>query len=194
MESMREDIIRNLNAITEYQCESDSLDALKRALRDLHARLEEAMRTKEGMRKWQRELEQALHNLGEVEYTGGDPYGGGRAELVRTPENVMRAFVREKGKLCTQAAARIVAQRDDEEREVTRRLIEETKALVRAFCECVEALATWQETSGREQEYGGRRLLAYGRAAVELIKPGVNYLRGMGLSVGGRKYLHAFPP
>ena len=157
MESLREDIVRNLNAITGYQCDSRSLDALKRALRGLCEQLEEAMKTKEGMGRWQRELETALHAAGQAEYTRGDPHEGGRAELVRTPENMMRAFVREKGKLCTQAAARIVAQRDKEERQAMP-TIEETQKLVHAFCVCVEALSKWKEISGLEQKYSGRRL------------------------------------
>ena len=176
---MQEEIIRNLNAVLEYQCTSEKLDALKRALRGLSGRLAEATKTTEGMRRWQRDLESALSGLGEVQYTGGDPYGGGGGEFVQTTENVMRAFVHAKGRLCAQDAARIAAQRDDEER-ASMPSIEETQGLVRAFCACVEALATWKESSGLEQKFGGRKLLAYGREAVELSRPGANYLRGMG--------------
>ena len=175
LNGMIQNIISNLNAILQYQCKSVSLDALKHALRGLSNQLADAMKTKEGMRLWQHELERVVKFLGEPEYTGGDPYGGGFPELVRTPENIMREFVHAKIKLCKQDAARIFRLRDDEERQAMP-TIEETERLVRAFCVCVEELQKWKETSGLEQKYGGKKLLAYGREAVELIKPGLEYL------------------
>ena len=179
LNGMIQNIISNLNAILQYQCKSVSLDALKHALRGLSNQLADATQTKEGMRLWQYELENVLNRLGKVEYIGGDPYGGGFPELVRTPENIMREFVHAKIKLCKQDAARIFRLRDDEERQAMP-TIEETQRLVRAFCVCVEELQTWKETSGLEQKYGGRKLLAYGREAVDLLQPALKYLRGMG--------------
>ena len=179
LNGMIQNIISNLNAILQYQCKSVSLDALKHALRGLSNQLADAMKTKEGMRLWQHELERVVKFLGEPEYTGGDPYGGGFPELVRTPENIMREFVHAKIKLCKQDAARIFRLRDDEERQAMP-TIEETQRLVRVFCVCVEELQTWKETSGLEQKYGGRRLLAYGREAVVLLQPALKYLHGMG--------------
>ena len=175
LNGMKQNITSNINAILEYQYKSVSLDALKHDLRRLSNQLAEAMKTKEGMRLWQFELEKVSKKLGAVEYTGGDPYGGGFPELVRTAENIMREFVHAKINLCKQDAAGIFRLRDDEERQAMPS-IEETQRLVRAFCVCVEALARWTETSGLERKNSGRKLLAYGREAGELIKPGLEYL------------------
>lgn len=179
LNGMKQNIMSNLNAILQYQYKSVSLDALKHALRGLSNQLADAMKTKEGMRLWQYELERVVKFLGEPEYTGGDPRDGGFPELVRTPENIMREFVHAKIKLCKQDAARIFRLRDDEERQ-SMPTIEETQKLVRAFCVSIEALGTWKETSGLERKYSGRRLLAYVQEVMESVQPGLRYLNGSG--------------
>ena len=152
---------------------------LKDTLRELLSQLEDAMKTKEGIRLWQFKLEHDLSKLGEPQYTGGDPYSGGFPELVQTPENIMRKFVHTKIELCKQDAARIRSTRDDEERQLMPTIVG-TETRVRACCDAVDQLKTWKETSGLEQKYSGNRLLAYVRTVIELSKPAFNYLRGMG--------------
>jgi len=177
--STKQNIIANLNAIINYNYNSESFAILKDALRELLSQLEDAMKTKEGIQLWQFKLEHDLSKLGEPQYTGGDPYSGGFPELVQTPENIMRKFVHTKIELCKQDAARIRSMRDDEERKLMP-TIAGTETRVRAFLAPIEALKTWKETSGLEEKYSGKRLLAYANSVVELSKPAFYYLRGMG--------------
>ena len=177
--STKQNIIANLNAIINYNYNSESLAMLKDALRELLSQLEDAMKTKEGIRLWQSKLENHLKQLGEPQYTRRDPDNGYFPELVQTPENIMRNFVHTKIELCKQDAARIRSRRDDEERQLMPTIVG-TETSVRAFLVPIEALKTWKETSGLEQKYSGRRLLAYVRTFIELYGPAFKYLSGMG--------------
>jgi hypothetical protein len=179
MNSMKQNIIANLNAIIYYNYNSESLHVLKDALMELSNQLEDAMKTKKGMHSWQTKLENHLKNLGAPEYTRRDHDNGYFPELVRTPENIMREFVHKKIELCKQDATKICSTRDDEERQLMPTIVG-TETRVRACCDVVDQLKTWKETSGLEQKYSGRRLLAYVLTVIELSKPAFNYLRGMG--------------
>ena len=105
----------DLNAILEYVFKSDALDELKIELRRRLVQLLESMTTAEGMRLWEANLEydlkQFTEKVGYPHYTGGDPYGGERPELVQNPKNIMIDFVNKKIQSCIKNAGKIRGER-----------------------------------------------------------------------------------
>ncbi len=109
----------NLNAILDYEDGNDALDALKTALRRRLQQLRECMSTDESMRVWAanvaEDLKEFTEKVGHAHYEGGDPYGGGRPELVQNPENIMIAYVERQIQACIKNAGKIRGKRQRED-------------------------------------------------------------------------------
>jgi hypothetical protein len=117
---MSEQEIRGaLNGIINYEYASEWLDALKAALRRRLAQVDESQKMGEGMREWAANIEgdfdRFTENVGHPHYTAGDPYGGGRPELVQNPKNIMIDSVDKKIAACINTAAAIRAERHRED-------------------------------------------------------------------------------
>lgn len=117
------EIRRDLNAILDYSMgyfsQENALNELNTVLKRRLEQLHEATTTAEGMRLWsanlENDLQQFTEKVGHPHYTGGDPYGGERPELVQNPKNIMIDFVNRKINACIKKAGEIRGERQHED-------------------------------------------------------------------------------
>ena len=95
------------------------LTTLKTALERRRVGMDRAMETAESLRRWVvnlgGNLDEFTRQMGRPRYTGGDPYGGGRARLVDTPVNHMVDFVNRQIKAAEGEAEKMFGHRHREE-------------------------------------------------------------------------------
>jgi hypothetical protein len=95
----------------------EALDKLREAVKNRLKDLQESSKTVPDMYIWKKNLQEALTQFPPVQYDARSmcPYGGGRPELVETPENVMLDAVHTLIKKCLEAAESIKGLRQKED-------------------------------------------------------------------------------
>lgn len=95
----------------------EALDKLREAVKNRLKDLQESSKTVPDMYIWKKNLQEALTQFPPVQYDARSmcPYGGGRPELVETPENVMLDAVHTLIEKCLEAAESIKDLRQKED-------------------------------------------------------------------------------